>query len=154
MGLGELSSRVFRTGAKAALVITMWRGNPGNLSFIDANGSEFASIRVESALLRRETLQKAKPKITSLSTISVKTGSSDLTEALASLLGSILDLPVQHETKPPSTGSGGQCILWLENTPSGKIIWTYYHALDGTEIGPRIRIKELRSDGFDSTSKR
>jgi rRNA maturation protein Rpf1 len=148
MGLGELASRILQAGARAAIVISMWRGNPGDLSFIDSGGSELALIRVESALLRRETLTSGKPKVTSLLSISVRTDSSDSVKSLASLLQSLLDLPVEYHSEPSTVGVAGQCQLWLESTPSGKIIWTHYHALDGTEIGPRIRIKEVRSPGL------
>lgn len=145
MGLGELGSRIFQSGAKAAIVISMWRGNPGELLFIDSQGRELATIRIESALLRRETFPSGKLKVTSLMTISTKTDSPDSVRALATLLQKTLDLPVEYHIEPPITGILGQCILWLESTPSGKIIWTHYHGLDGAEIGPRIRIKDLRS---------
>jgi len=44
-----------------------------------------------------------------------------------------------------SAGSKGKTkvVVWLQDFPTGKTLWTYYHAEDGLEIGPRMRITSV-----------
>jgi len=149
MGLSELASRIHQSGARAAVIISMWHGNPGDLSLIDPDGSELAVIRVESALLRREIVASPRTRVTSVSPIAVKSDSPDRVQELALILSDLLECEVEEHTAPPRDGPRGECTPWLEPAPSGRVIWTHYHAYDGTEIGPRIRVKEVRKSNIE-----
>lgn len=143
-GLSEIAARVKQTGAHAALIISMWKGNPSILSFTSSAEEELASIKVEMAMLRRE-VNTTKKRINGVTGIFVESSSSDKTRALGEMLASFLDLElVEVSHLDTTTQKPGWSLIWLQDAPSGKILWTHYHTTDGTEIGPRIRVTSLR----------
>ena len=143
-GLSEIASRVRQSGAHAALIISMWKGNPSTLSFTSSTEEELASIKVEMAMLRRE-VNTAKKRINGIAGVFIESNSSDKTQSLGELLASFLDLElVEVPQLDTSTQKPGQSLIWLQDAPSGKILWTQYHTTDGDEIGPRIRVTSLR----------
>jgi rRNA maturation protein Rpf1 len=144
MGLSEIAARVKQTGANAALIISMWKGNPSILNFTSSTEGELASIKVEMAMLRRE-VSSAKKRISGISGVFVEAESSDNTRVLAEFLSTLLDLKLTETTYRDTTGlDPGQSLIWLQDAPSGKILWTHYHTSDGAEMGPRIRVTSLR----------
>ncbi len=144
MGRSEISARVRQAGANAALIISMWKGNPSILSFVSSTGTELASIKIEMAMLRRE-VNKTKPRISTVIGVFVESNSSDKTRSLGELLSSFLDLELIDLSQLDKTKQEpGQSIIWLQDVPSGKILWTHYHTKDRVEIGPRIRVASLR----------
>lgn len=144
LGLSEIAARVRHTGANAALIISMWKGNPSNLSFTSASKEELASIRVEMAMLRRE-VNKTKIKINGVVGILIESNSSDRTRFLGDMLASFLDLDVTEGSQLDiTTQEPGQSLIWLQDASSGKILWTHYHTTDGAEIGPRIKVTALK----------
>jgi len=143
-GLSEIAARVRQTGAHAALIISMWKGNPSILSFTSSAEEELASIKVEMAMLRRE-VNTTKKRINGVIGIFVESNSSDKTRALGEMLASFLDLElVEVSHLDTTTQKPGWSLIWLQDAPSGKILWTHYYTTDGTEIGPRIRVTSLR----------
>ncbi|MFW9786300.1 MAG: hypothetical protein ACFFE2_02120 [Candidatus Thorarchaeota archaeon] len=145
MGLTELAARVGKSGANGALVISMWKGNPSLLVFTNSAGEEVASIKMESAKLRREVNREKKTRVAGTAGIFLKSDSSTQTRELADLLSSFLGV----ETFELAKISDAQVeehwsLVWLEDLPSGKTLWTHYNSTDGVEIGPRIRVTSIR----------
>jgi rRNA maturation protein Rpf1 len=144
MGLSEIAARVKQTGANAALIISMWKGNPSILSFTSSAEEELASIKVEMAMLRRE-VSTTKKRINGLSGVFVEAQCSDKTRVLGEMLSAFLNLELREAPQIDATTlDPGQTLIWLQDAPSGKILWTHYHTSDGAEIGPRIRVTSLR----------
>jgi len=148
-GLSEIAARVRQTGAHAALIISMWKGNPSILSFTSSSEEELASIKVEMAMLRRE-VNAAKKKINRVIGVFVESNSSEKTRALGEMLASFLGLELAEVIHlDTTTHEPNQSLIWLQDAPSGKILWTHYHTTDGAEIGPRIRVTSFRSGETD-----
>ncbi|MHA2157627.1 MAG: hypothetical protein ACXABN_05840 [Candidatus Thorarchaeota archaeon] len=149
LGLSEMAARVGQSGAKAALIISMWKGNPSILSFTSSTEEELASIKIEMAMLRRE-VNASKKRINGVSGVFVEAQSSDKTHVLGEILSEMLDLDLMEVSHIDTTDlDPGQSMIWLQDTTSGKILWTHYHTTDGVEIGPRIRVTSLRRGGND-----
>ena len=91
MGLSEIAARVRLTGANAALIISMWKGNPSILSFTSSNEEELASIKIEMAMLRRE-VSGSKKRVNQVSGVFIESQSSDMTRALGEILSSFLNI--------------------------------------------------------------
>ncbi|MFW9925221.1 MAG: hypothetical protein ACFFDM_00485 [Candidatus Thorarchaeota archaeon] len=144
MGRSEISARVRQAGANAALIISMWKGNPSILSFVSSTEKELASIKIEMAMLRRE-INKTKPRINTVIGVFVEPKSSDKTRSLGELLSSFLDIEfIDFSQLDKTNQEPGQSVIWLQDAPSGKVHWTHYHTKDRVEIGPRIRVTSLR----------
>ena len=145
MSVEELVARISQSGAKAAFVISIWKGNPGELAILLPSGVELLRVRIDSALLRRETCPKYKMKIEGIESICVKVGSSAKTREFAMELGKILDVLVQECENPEDISSNtSRVLIWFEDTSEGKILWTHYTTYTGIELGPRIKISSLR----------
>ncbi|MGY5855420.1 MAG: hypothetical protein RTS72_02385 [Candidatus Thorarchaeota archaeon] len=145
MGLTELASRVEQSGANAALVISMWKGNPSLLIFTTSSGDEVVTIKMESAKLRREVNPTKDSRFTGPAGVFIKSGSSDITRDLGEILSSFLNVELLEIADPVDVQfEENWSLIWLEDMPSGKILWTHYHSRKGIEIGPRIRVISIR----------
>ena len=145
MGLPELASRVRQSGARAALVVSIWKGNPGELIILSPEGRELIKLRFESALLRREIDSSNKGKVGAIKCVGVKIGSSDLVLNLARDFAEILSLSVAEYSNPADIHTEKNwSLLWFEDAPSEKILWTHYNTKDLSEIGPRIRVSSVK----------
>lgn len=145
MSLMELAARVSQSGAKAALVISIWKGNPGVLRFTSSSGVELVTIKVESVKLRREVNPTKKNRIIRLAGIFIASDSSKKTRDLGEILASFLDVGIFEIPNPDDAQvEENSSLIWLEDQPSGKILWTHYHSTDRVEIGPRIRVSSIR----------
>lgn len=142
MSLNELIARIGHLGAKAAIVVSMFKGNPRSVKFLLPTGSIAATLILESAVLRREIMPTKAPRINGILGISVEGSSSERTRAVANLFSELLDVPVSERPSPRSIGAEGvgHIELWFSDLPHGKVLWTYFHTSDGNEIGPRMRI--------------
>jgi len=149
MGLSEIAARVGQTGANAALIISMWKGNPSILSFTSSDSKELASIKIEMAMLRRE-VSTAKKRTNAVAGVFVESQSNYKTCDLGELLSKFLNVDLREVSHiDPTTLDPGQTAIWLQDAVSGKILWTHYHTTDGTEMGPRIRVASLRRSDND-----
>jgi rRNA maturation protein Rpf1 len=145
MGLTELAARVMQSGANAALVISMWKGNPRLLVFTTSTGLDAFTIKIESAKLRREVNPTKNTRLIGLSGVFIKSGSSEQTRELGVVLASFLNIELQEITDPRNAQvEANWSLIWLEDLPSEKILWTHYHSGNGIEIGPRIRVTSIR----------
>jgi rRNA maturation protein Rpf1 len=145
MGLTELAARVGQSGAKAALVISMWKGNPSLLIFTTSTGDEVVTIKMESAKLRREVNPTKNSRFIGIAGVFIKSGSSEKTRELGEVLSSFLDVEMLEKADPEDAQiEENWSLIWLEDMPSGKILWTHYQSRNGIEIGPRIRVTSLR----------
>jgi hypothetical protein len=57
-----------------------------------------------------------------------------------------LETPLNRSGKVVRVGGEGanRAIMMFEDLPQDRLIWTFYHASDGVEIGPRVRIFSVR----------
>ncbi|NHI83098.1 MAG: hypothetical protein EAX81_02170 [Candidatus Thorarchaeota archaeon] len=142
MNIKELVARISQSDAKAALVITMFKGNPRTIQILLPTGSIGATLFLESAILRREIIPDKGPRISGAISVCIEENTSQQARILADSLSELLDVMVSERTFPMCIGEKGrgQIELWLSSLPNGKILWTHYHALDAKEIGPRMRI--------------
>lgn len=149
MGLSELVSRISSSDAECAIVISTWRGNPGEITFLLPTGREALVLRVESAKLRREMGDDERIRIGRLGCVVLRTGCERIAAEVGRLVASLLRAEVVDSAEPPSEGDQGAVALWFDSPTPGKILWTHYHMHEGKEIGPRIRIKSFR--GIDES---
>ncbi|TFG33669.1 hypothetical protein EU527_07220 [Candidatus Thorarchaeota archaeon] len=144
MSVEELISRIRQSGAKGALIISIWKGNPRELTLLSPQGDEILKIRIDSALLRRETNQTFKGRLDGIESICVKSGSSSKVVKIAEDFASILDLSIQEHQNPIELETEtNKVALWFDDVSGGKILWTHYATRDVIEIGPRIRISTV-----------
>jgi len=146
MGITELTSRIRQSGAQAALVISIWKGNPGEITILSSKGQELFKLRLEMALLRREIDPTNKGRVGSIEGVGVKIGSSTIVWELARSLAELMSLNIEELSEPSERQTDkNHSLLWFENELSGKILWTHYNTKDLSEIGPRIRVSSFRS---------
>lgn len=145
MSISELISRIGQVEAKAAFIITTFRGNPGDLQVFSPDGSIAYEMRMESAALRREVFPDSNRRINTLGAIATLETSREKTLEFSrywsSLMG--LDLSIVKSQEELVNGSSGNAFALLKDE-GGKVHWSFHHALDGVEIGPRIRISNIR----------
>ncbi|MHA2141084.1 MAG: hypothetical protein ACXADC_07800 [Candidatus Thorarchaeota archaeon] len=149
MSLEQLRSRVTQSGAKKAVIVSIWKGNPRTIKFLSPTVEEELELRIESAALKREVSKDKIPRIHSIYGVTVEENCSANARELASVLASILDVDLKDASNPiilDEAGSG-KVEIRVTDIRSGRLIWSFYHTRNGTEIGPRIRISELRK-GF------
>ena len=146
MSLEELTARIGQSGARAALIVGTSRGNPQQIQFVFPAGHSALSILIESAVLRREILPSGGPRINGVFGITVNPSPTDNAQDVAGMVAELLELPLLVSQKVDPVGEGGlnRAIIRFQDVVGGKLIWTHYHAYDGTEIGPRIRIFSVR----------
>jgi rRNA maturation protein Rpf1 len=145
MSIAELSSRIKQSRASAAIVVSLFKGNPRSLQILSPDGGQLMEVRMESAKLRREVTSSRSPQMRNIHSIAVQSGASEQTRAIAEMLSNLLDTPIVESTEIMAVGSKGmnKVTVWLQDLPTGKILWTHYHAKDGLELGPRMRITSV-----------
>ena len=145
MGITELASRIRQSGAQAALIISIWKGNPGELTILSQEGVEILKLRLESALLRREIDPSNKGKVGEIRCVGVRIGSSNRVWDFARAFAELLSLNIEEYSSPTDSHTEkNRSLLWVEDAPSEKILWTHYNTKDLSEIGPRIRVSSIR----------
>ncbi|MCK4740620.1 MAG: hypothetical protein KAT22_03680, partial [Candidatus Thorarchaeota archaeon] len=145
MNIAELSSRIRQSRASAAIVVSLFKGNPRSLQILAPDGEQLMEVRMESAALRREVTSSRSPKMRAIHSIAVQIGAGEQTRAIAEMLSKLLDAPIAELPEIVSAGSQGKTkvVVWFQDFPTGKTLWTHYHAEDGLEIGPRMRITSV-----------
>ena len=100
---------------------------------------------MESAKLRREVNPVKNNRISNTAGVYIETGSSDKTRDLGAVLASFLNIEMLEIDSPESIQvETNSSVIWLEDMPSGKILWTHYLSKNGVETGPRIRVTSIR----------
>ncbi|MGY5860549.1 MAG: hypothetical protein RTU63_14355 [Candidatus Thorarchaeota archaeon] len=150
MGITELASRIRQSGAQAALIISIWKGNPGELTLLSPEGKEILKLRLESALLRREIDPSNKGRVGTIEGVGVKIGSSTNVWDIARPFAELLSLNIEELSDPAEKRTEkNKALLWFEDAPSEKILWTFYNTKDLSELGPRIRVGSIRRSNED-----
>lgn len=146
MSLDELISRIRNTNATASFVVSMQKGNPKSIQILSPDGITMLDIQMESAALKREVSKKKGIRFNSICCVCFERGSGEDIRYLADTFASVLDVETLELDEPGPIGPNhsNEAILWFQKMASGKILWTHYHAFDGTETGPRIRIYAIR----------
>lgn len=115
---------------------------------LSSQGDELFKLRLESALLRREIDSSNKGRVGSIEGVGVKIGSSSHVLELARGLAEIMSLTIEELSDPAERRTEkNRALIWLEDAPSEKILWTHYNTKDLSEIGPRIRVSSVRRLG-------
>jgi rRNA maturation protein Rpf1 len=129
-----------------ALLVTLWKGNPGTLQFISPTGNELLTLKLESAALRREVSSRKGLRFQSVHAVTVPKNISRQGRTLADFLASLYNTEVTESDIPSAAESKGsnKVEIRVEDLGGGKILWTHFHAVNGEEIGPRIRVIGLR----------
>ena len=143
MSRAELIARLINQNASYALIITMYKGNPNNLEILSTEGKTIATILMESAMLRREVSQTHNPRINNIHAVCVRPDSTTQTKELAQLIGSLLKKDVIESEEVIQDAAKSSAIIWFQDLDRGKTLWTHYHAFNGIEIGPRIRVSSI-----------
>jgi hypothetical protein len=148
MSLAELMSRVEQSGATLALVVSIWKGNPRTIKFLYPTEDDVLELRIESAALRREVSDNKGSRIDSVYGVTVEENCSSNVRELASIIASTLGIDVKSEPHPANLGEAGSGMVEIRITdlPGKKLLWTFYNTRNGSEMGPRIRISQLRSE--------
>ena len=150
MSLAELASRIGQSGTSGAMVISTYKGNPGTIQVLDSQGVAQYELIVESALLRRETHTKSRIRIKELSAIFVSEGVGENTIALVEYLASLINTQVMIGSDESVLRTPESEIAMMHFYEADrKIHWTTFHTHDLTEIGPRIRIAQIRKVPHD-----
>lgn len=145
MSIDELRSRVQQTGARLALIVTIWKGNPRTIRFLYPHHDDALEVRVESAALRREVSGNKGPRIHSIYGVTVEENCTQNAREFASAIASMLATDVKNEPQPVvlDEAAFGMVEIRVSDLRGGKLLWTFYHAHNGLEVGPRIRISKL-----------
>lgn len=146
MNSTELVARIQQSDAKMALLVTLWKGNPGTIQFISPTGNELLTVKVESAALRREVSSHKGLRVQSVHAVTFPKNISKQGRYLADFIAALANLEATESDMPVIAESEGsnKVEIRIEDLDDGKILWTHFHALDGEEIGPRIRVVGLR----------
>ena len=145
MSFSEIVSRIRQSGAIAAFIVTMQKGNPNTLRIIQPDGTELLTLIIESAKLRREVSSNRNLRINGIHSISIKSGCSKKTQRVADVIASLLDMTLIVSEKPEVHKEKTKGVLfWFQDLPSDKVLWTHFHSEDESEIGPRIRITSIK----------
>jgi len=153
MSLNELSARIRQSDARAALIVGASRGNPQQIQFVVPTGHPLLSILIESVVLRREVLPSGGPRINGIYGITVNSSPTDKASDVAEMVAEVLEMPLHESEKVDLAGEAGlnRVIVRFQDVAGDKLIWTHYHAYDGTEIGPRMRIFSVRRSPNDES---
>ena len=141
MSLSELLSRIKLSSAIGALIISMYRGNPGTMQLLSPDGTEALHVKMESALLRREIQPKKETRIKTIRKIYVQNDCSEETMLIASMIADIVGMsPISIPSVADfENGSANASYMWFQDFSDGKTLWTHYNSITMTEIGPRVR---------------
>ncbi|UCH04652.1 MAG: hypothetical protein JSW05_00375 [Candidatus Thorarchaeota archaeon] len=146
MNSNELIARIQQSDAKMALVVTLWKGNPGTIQFISSTGSELLTVKLESAALRREVSSLKGLRIHSVYAVTVPKSISRQGRNLADFIAALFNFEATESDTPVMAESDGSnnVEIRIEDLGGGKILWTHLHAVNGEEMGPRIRVLGVR----------
>jgi rRNA maturation protein Rpf1 len=146
----ELIARISLTSAAGVIIVSLHKGNPGVIEFLDRTGTTVLEALLESAMLRREVQPVRAVRVSKIRGIYVAQGGTKQVTQLAEVLSHLTAAPIIPDVqyRDPSDNAK-ECDVWLEEQPNGKILWTWYQSKDGTEIGPRIRVASVRSGTGD-----
>jgi rRNA maturation protein Rpf1 len=147
MNLAELAGRIRASGANAALVVTTYKGNPGEIHVYDSDGNRTHNIRIDGVVLRRDVAPSYKARIETIHELRIKEDSSHQTCSLADLVAAWIDRDITEADSALPVGSSakGEVIFWFEDLPGGQTLWTLHDAASGIEVGPRIRIDKIKT---------
>ncbi len=146
MSLEELIARTKQSGAKAVLIVSISKGNPHELSIISATGDTMLSALIDSVQLRREIHPSQAPRINDILEIEVGDSPSAQARQISEMMSSLMEVPLKASGSVAPLGEQGVnlAIMRFVDISQGRLIWTYHHAYDGIEIGPRIRVFSVR----------
>lgn len=138
MSMEDLNELAIREGVERVIVVGTQRGNPSFLAFYEPSPSHLKPIslvRLEGVSLRREITDKRAPQARKLG-IAYSSGLENEARVMAKSLNAYLG---QGMEELRSRG----CEVALLLSSDGGIRATFYR-LPAEELGPRMRISEIR----------
>ncbi len=144
LSLDEVLARARSVNAKAVLVVTIHKGNPGRIRFVTPDGKEQMVLFIESAALKREIYRGPKTRVHGLEGVYLQSSVSNNTRLVAGFIAALVDMRLKEVEKIPQLElEQNKVIFWFRDTEKNKTLWTCYQTKDGAEIGPRVRIRSI-----------
>ncbi len=151
MSIKDVAAKTLELNANAAIIISVYRGNPGKIWFLQVTEQSYGwvppDILLAGVKLQREFgYFKLSPFRKLAVTISEET--KDELEKLARALSNILKvpliyIPISHKELLKQQVKDFDVALHVDNDPQFKAAIKFIQNVDGKEIGPRIRIKKM-----------
>ena len=141
----EVFARIRQSDARGLIIVTIFRGNPDSMMVYDIDGNLILDLKIKSAILRRELVKKKIARSIEAVYLCYTPESSKVATNLISFLSSILNLSPIETSTIPLIEDGNTNFIVSVDIKGKNVIWTHYQANTGLEIGPRIRIKNVRS---------
>ncbi len=141
MSLLELVSRIRQLEATCAFIVSSFRGNPRTLQIVLPSGDILYDLKIESGLLRREVNPTGRFRVNRLIAVATMHNSSESVQMFSKAISNLLGIEFRTLSSQADVAGGGSsdAIMVFWNIGE-KVMWSTYHAQEGQEIGPRIRL--------------
>ncbi len=98
-------------------------------------------LKIESGLLRREVDPTSRLHVNRLIAVATMHNSNESVQMLAKAFAKFLGIELRTLSSQDDVAGGGSsdAIMVFWNTGE-KVMWSTFHAQDGKEIGPRVRM--------------
>lgn len=148
MSLRELVSRINSSGAAGCIVISLYKGNPGSIQFISSPGEALLTLKLESAMLRREINTHRPLRVDLIRAIVIEPEHNDSVNLLADTLSTLLELEVIEsiDIEPLGKKAKNQVVIRLLSHGRSKVTWTFLEMANGVEVGPRVKVHSVIID--------
>ncbi len=144
MSMEDLNGLAIREGAERVIVVGTQMGNPSSLTFYEPSPSHLrpiSSVRLEGVSLRREVTSRRAPHVRRLGIAYSHEDLKDGARILAkSFNASILSKGLEDLRSV-------NCDIAFLLSSNGGIRGTFYAVRPAEELGPRMRISEIREYG-------
>lgn len=141
MSLLELVSRIRQLEATCAFVLSSSRGNPRTLQIVSPSGDILYELNIESGLLRREIDPTGRFHVNRLVAVATMHNSDESVQMFSKAFANLLGIEFRTMSSQDDVAGGGSsdAIMVFWNI-GDKVMWSTFHAQEGKEIGPRIRM--------------
>jgi len=151
MSIKDVTAKTLELNANAAIIISVYRGNPGKIWFLQVTEHSYGwvppDILLAGVKLQREFGYFKVPPFRKLA-ITVAEEAENQLKKLAKTLSDILKVPLiyvktnYNELLEQQT-KDFDVLLYISDDPQFKAAITFIQTIDGNEVGPRIHIKKV-----------
>ena len=151
MSIKDVAAKTLELNANAAIIISVYRGNPGKIWFLQVTEHSYHWVPPDMLLagvkLQREFGYFKLPTLRKLAVTVLEEAEYELKE-LAKALSNILKVPLicvstSHRDLLKQQIKDFDVLLYVNSDPQFKSAIKFIQTIDGKEIGPRIRIKKM-----------
>jgi len=152
MSIKDVAARTLELNANIAIIISVYRGNPGKIWFLYVTENSYQWIPPDILLagvkLQREfgPIKISTPhKLAIMVSKEAEEEQKKLAESLSKILESTLiyGSPNQENNIVECKTKGFDIILYINSDPQFKAVLKFIQTANNIEIGPRIRIKKM-----------